>query len=494
MRRLRSLLFLTAASVAAACGGDASAPTTSSAGGTSGGTSGGTGGTPTPVTTPPGVLVQVAHQPATVGQPFTFDATLGGTAFSNPKGGALRYSATFAPNANGLSVAANGTVSGTPLVPLVTTVTLTATDTAGASVSQTFGVAAFQAGLALPTLTTTFQYTDAAIGLPAHFTALPAPGAPPGPFIAPTDNTGGNPVTDAGATLGRVLFYDKRLSANNTTSCASCHLQQVAFADTAQFSRGFLGGLTGRHSMALTNARWYRTGRFFWDERAATLEAQVLQPIQNAVEMGLSLADLKVKVATTSYYPGLFSAAFGTPEVNETRIATALAQFVRSMASFQSKYDRAFTTAAGGPPNFAGVLSADEEAGRQLFAGRAGCARCHVTDAQSLDQPRNDGLEAVTVDTGAGLGRFKSPSLRNVGLRSRFMHDGRFTTLAQVVNHYNSGIQDNPNLDPRLRAPNGQPQRLGLTPTEVAQLVSFMHALTDSTIVTAPRFKSPFGP
>ncbi|MBI3789754.1 MAG: c-type cytochrome [Gemmatimonadetes bacterium] len=376
---------------------------------------------------------------------------------------------------------------------MVTTVTLTATDTAGASATQSFGIAAFAAGLPLPTLLPAFQYRDAAIGLPAHFTVLPPPGAPPGPAIAPTDNTPlTNPVTDAGAALGRVLFYDTRLSANDRVACASCHQQQFAFTDTAQFSRGFQGGLTGRHSMALTNARYYQRGRFFWDERAATLEAQVLQPIQNVVEMGMTLGDLRVKLATTAYYPGLFTAAFGTPDVTDTRIALALAQFVRSMASYQSKYDQAF--GAGGPPNFPAVFTPDEEAGRQLFVGRAGCARCHGTDAQVLDAPHNDGLEAVTVDTGAGQGRFKSPSLRNVALRARFMHDGRFTTLTQVVNHYNSGLQANPDLDVRLRAPGGAPQRLGLTPTEVQQLVAFLGTLTDSTVITAPRFRSPFGP
>ena len=482
----------------AACGASADAPTGATAGTTSG--SGTTPSAPAPALNPakPVVGVAIAHQAATVGVAFDADATLSGTAFTNPRGGALRYSATFTPNANGLALV-NGHVTGTPLTTQVVTVTLTATDTAGASASQSFGVVAFASGLTLPAFTTAFNYTDASLGLPAHFTVLPAapppppPGAPPPPpppSIAATDNTGGNPVTNAGATLGRVLFHDVRLSANDRVACASCHIQGFGFGDTAQFSRGFQGGLTGRHSMGLSNARYYQRGHFFWDERANALEDQVLQPIQNAVEMGVSLADLKVKLAATAYYPGLFTAAFGSSAITDTRIALALAQFVRSLSSYQSKYDQA--VASGNP---ASVLTSDEEAGRLLFSGPAGCARCHVTDAQVMDQPHNDGLDAVTVDTGAGQGRFKSPSLRNVALRTRFMHDGRFTTLAQVVGHYNTGLQPNVDLDPRLRqGPLSQPQRLGLTPIQVQQVVAFLNTLTDPAHANAARFKTPFGP
>ncbi len=485
---LAGLLF------AAACGATTDSPTGAAAGTTTG--SGTTPPTPPTPTTPvvPVVGVANAHQAATVGVAFDYDATLSGTAFTNPKGGALRYTATLVPNANGLALV-NGHVTGMPLATQVVTVTITATDTAGGSASQLFGVVAFAAGLPLPTFTTSFGYTDASLGLPAHFTVLPplpppgAPGPPP-PSIAATDNTAGNAVTNAGATLGRVLFYDTRLSANDRVACASCHIQALSFGDTAQFSHGFQGGLTGRHSMGLSNARYYQRGRFFWDERAATLEDQVLQPIQNSVEMGVTLADLKVKLAATSYYPGLFTAAFGSSAITDTRIALALAQFVRSMSSYQSKYDQAI--ASGNP---ASVLTLDEEAGRLLFTGPAGCARCHGTDAQVLDQPHNDGLDAVTVDTGAGQGRFKVGSLRNVALRARFMHDGRFTTLAQVVGHYNSGIQPNVDLDPRLRqGPLGQPQQLGLSPVQVQQVVAFLNTLTDATHVNAPKFRSPFGP
>jgi cytochrome c peroxidase len=206
--------------------------------------------------------------------------------------------------------------------------------------------------------------------------------------------------------------------------------------------------------------------------------------------MGLTLPDAVTKLRATTYYAALFQAAFGSPDITSDRVAQALAQFVRAMVSTNTKYDRAFT---GGPPNFTAVFTANELAGQQLFNGIAGCARCHQTAAFASDNAHNTGLDATVTDVGAGAGRFKAPSLRNVALRGRYMHDGRFTSLEQVVEFYNSGVQNNPNLDPRLRAPNGQPVRLNLSATQKTQLVAFMRALTDSTLATAPKFSSPFG-
>src|SRR6185503_12775966 len=177
-----------------------------------------------------------------------------------------------------------GTVSGQPLAPRVTWATIVATDAQGRTASDRFAVVAFAAGLASPSLPRTpFAYTDAAVPLPAHFRSTIE-----NVSVAATDNTpSDNPITDAGAALGRVLFYDMRPSANDELSCAGCHSPFIGFADTPELSTGFAGGLTGRHSPALVNARFYRRGRFFWDERAATLEAQVLRPIQDETEMGL---------------------------------------------------------------------------------------------------------------------------------------------------------------------------------------------------------------
>lgn len=345
-------------------------------------------------------------------------------------------------------------------------------------------------GLPTPVLPASmYSYAAAANPLPAHFLSV-TPGTPGGTVIAADNTPASNPITDAGATLGRVLFYDKRLSANNTVSCGSCHLQALGFADTARLSRGLRGMTTARHAGGLGNARFYANGRFFWDERAATLEAQVLMPIQDTIEMGLTLDSLERKLAATSFYPPLFEAAFGTTAVTRSRVSSALAQFVRSMVSANAPYDRAFR--GGTTPDFGAVLTPTEALGEQLFRGPAGCVRCHVTNAQISDKARNIGLDTVTTDPGAGGGRFKAPSLRNVGVRVRFMHDGRFTTLRQVVDHYDSGVRDNPDLDPLLRVPGGAVQRLNLTPAQRDAIVAYLNTLTDLTLLTDPKFSDPF--
>ncbi|MES2524658.1 MAG: cytochrome c peroxidase [Gemmatimonadota bacterium] len=422
-----------------------------------------------------------------VGTALNYDATKNGTGFTDPRSSGLTYAVSFAPAVPGLTATA-GRITGTPTTAGVGTVTVTAQDASGSSATTSFALVVFSADLVAPTLpTATLAYSDASSPLPAHF----ADGNAPGGTVVATDNMpAANPTTDAGATLGRVLFYDRRVSINDQVSCASCHQQRFAFSDTARLSRGFGGGTTGRHSMGLANARFYTSGRFFWDERAASLEAQTLQPIQDATEMGMSLERLTTKLALTSYYPALFQAAFGSPEITSDRVSRALSQFVRSLVSANSTFDRAF--AAGGPPNFAGVFTAQELAGQALFNGQAGCARCHGTNAQVGDNVHNTGLDATLTDAGAGGGRFKTPSLRNIAVRAPYMHDGRFGTLAQLVDFYDAGVQNNPNLDPRLRAPGGQPQRLNLSPAQKANLVAFMRTLTDQGFLTNPKFANPF--
>ncbi len=331
---------------------------------------------------------------------------------------------------------------------------------------------------------TLFAYSDLSAPLPAWFTG-PGPG---GSAIADDNTPPTNPVTDAGATLGRVLFYDTRLSSTGTIACASCHIQSLGFGDTARFSKG-VAGVTARHTMSLANARFYSRGHFFWDERANTLEDQVLQPIQNPVEMGQTLTGVVASVSAASFYPPLFHAAFGSSAITSTTISFALAQFVRSMISAGSKFDKAFEN--GGPPNFA-VLTQQEQQGQQIFAGQGGCAACHSTNAIVADNIHDTGLDSTITDVGTGNGQFKVPSLRNVGLRASFMHDGRFATLQQVVQFYDSGIQANPNLDRRLRAPDGTPKRLNLTQAQRDALVAFLNTFTDSTFITVSKFSSPF--
>jgi cytochrome c peroxidase len=436
---------------------------------------------------PPQIGAVIKSQAATVGTAFVFDASMLGTAFTDPKGGGLTYSFSFSPAANGLASTSPGQVTGIPTGPGIIRVTITARDIAGDQASQTFPVVVFAAGLTTPTLPAQpFGYSDAAFPLPAHFKVDPGQIGP----ATGTDNTpASNPTTDAGATLGRVLFYDKRLSVNDGVACASCHQQAFGFSDTARLSRGFAGGTTKRHAMGLANARFYQLGRFFWDERAATLEDQVLQPIQDPTEMGMSLPDLVLKLEVTEYYPALFQSAFGSPEVTSDRISKALAQFVRSLVSTGSRFDSVFD--ANGVPDFS-KLTSEERAGRDLFFGPPGCHACHATNASVSDAPHNTGLDATITDIGAGSGRFKAPSLRNVAVRPPYMHDGRFQTLAQVVEFYDTGVQLAPGIDSRLRVSGPAPKRLNLTQVQRDALVAYLRTLTDPVMLTSVRFANPF--
>lgn len=340
-----------------------------------------------------------------------------------------------------------------------------------------------------------FNYAQ--IGLPPH---LQAPG------LLTLDNTpAGNPITDAGATLGRVLFYDTKLSANETVACASCHKQALAFTDEAPFSSGFEGGFTGRNSMSLAMARFYGNGHFFWDERAATLEEQTLIPIQDPVEMGMSLDELAARLSNTGYYPPLFEAAFGTAEITPVRMAMAMAQFIRSMVSYQSRYDQARMAAPDVPPGgpLPGLTPA-ENLGKAVFFGpaRGNCGACHGTEGFVAFGAFNNGLDLVYADPGkAGItfnpqdvGLFKAPSLRNVALTAPYMHDGRFETLEEVVAHYDTGLAPHPNLSQFLRmgGPNGPPRQLNLSEEEKAGLIAFLHTLTDTVFITDERWSDPF--
>lgn len=309
---------------------------------------------------------------------------------------------------------------------------------------------------------------------------------------AQEDNTpNNNRITNNGATLGRVLFYDKQLSANNTVSCASCHEQSKGFSDSNALSIGFQGGLTARNSMGLANAKYYDNGRFFWDERAATLEDQVLMPIQDAIEMGLTLEELETKLQNDDYYNVLFRRAFGDETVSRQRIALALAQFVRSMVSYESKYDAGLAQTNNPNANFPN-FTASENMGKNLFfSNRTRCSDCHDTNAFVGDQARNNGLDATLTDTGVRRGEFKTSSLRNIELTAPYMHDGRFSTLAQVVEHYNSGVQNSNNLDNRLEVRGGV-RRLNLSNNEKQAIVNFLITLTDDNFINDEKFSDPF--
>lgn len=322
--------------------------------------------------------------------------------------------------------------------------------------------------------------------------------------VAQIDNTPANdPVDDAVATVGRVLFYDVALSVNDTTSCASCHQQGLGFDDVLRFSEGFAGGqFTDAHAMRLGNIRYYAPGEMFWNRRAESIEDQATQPILNPVEMGWEdsggLPALIGKLEALDYYPALFQFAFGDDAITIARIERALAHFQRAMISSDSRWDRAYAQVFGpGAPNRAldqalPGFTASEQRGRQLFMdppgqGGAGCAGCH--------RPPTFALAANSLSNGLDSGEteiFKSPSLKSVGLSQFFMHDGRFTSLMQVVEHYDSGVQDGPALDNRLRGPGGQPQRLNLSAADRQALVDFLLTLDDPTLAVDARFADPF--
>jgi cytochrome c peroxidase len=332
------------------------------------------------------------------------------------------------------------------------------------------------------------------------------------------DNTGANVITNAKATLGRVLFYDKNLSIDNSISCGSCHKQQFAFSDTAIASSGVAGGVTGRHSMRLINSRFAVETKFFWDERAASLEQQTTAPVKDHAEMGFSglsgrpgIANLLVKLQAVNYYNELFKFVYGDINVTEARLQECLAQFVRSIQSFDSKYDAGRTLVAndGQPfPNFTPI----ENQGKQLFinapvfdpggnriAGGAGCNGCHnAPEFDIAPNAGNNGIIGKISGTGIDITVTRAPSLRDVantaGIENGpLMHTANLGLLQNAVGHYNTIIlaPGNTNLDPKLR-PNGFGQHLNLTGAEMSALVAFIKTLSGTNVYADKKWSSPF--
>ncbi|MEM7371808.1 MAG: cytochrome c peroxidase [Bacteroidota bacterium] len=338
-------------------------------------------------------------------------------------------------------------------------------------------------------------------------------------YISKDNTPPWNDIADEGATLGRVLFYDKTLSLNSTIACASCHQQEFAFSDTAVLSVGLAGGLTGRHAMRLVNARFGDEVQFFWDERATSLEDQSTRPIQDHVEMGFSgtngdpaLDSLIRRMDALPYYPRLFNEVYGDSMITEERMQRALAQFIRSIQSFDSRYDvgRAQAINEGMPfLNF----TQQENMGKALFIlppgqGGAGCGGCHrPPEFDIVPNSGNNGVISVAGDTSAiDVNVTRAPSLRDLinpqgVLNGPLMHDGSFTSLMQVIEHYDS-IPDNPmntNLDQRLGGAGGPPggpppvlQNLQLTDNEKLALEAFLMTLTGTNIYTDEKWSNPF--
>lgn len=316
-----------------------------------------------------------------------------------------------------------------------------------------------------------------------------------------------NPLTEERIELGRKLFFDPLLSSDQTVSCATCHIQNDAFSDPNRFSTGVGGAQGDRQGMAIFNMAW--NDDFFWDGRATTLREQAVGPIENPLEMNESLPNVVAKLTADSDYPAMFAAAFGDANVTADRIGLAMENFMFSIVSSDSKYDRFLAGNA--------TLTASEERGRQLFfgggpggggpgggpggnvGGGANCVRCHGGPNFDNRQFFNIGLDndANISDVGRQAvtgnpndrGKFKTVSLRNIAVSGPYMHDGRFNSLEQVLNFYNNGIQNSATLDPGLQ--NAAQNGMGLSQQDRADIIAFLNTLTDNTYLNNPAFSAP---
>ncbi|MBA4285966.1 MAG: cytochrome-c peroxidase [Xanthomonadaceae bacterium] len=292
-----------------------------------------------------------------------------------------------------------------------------------------------------------------------------------------------NPITAAGFALGRELFYDPRLSRDGSIACASCHQQFAAFAHYDHPVSHGIGNRNGsRNAPGLYNLAWLP--QLMWDGSAHNLEVQPLGPIANPVEMDARLPDLLDRLRADPHYRQRFEAAFGTPDIDSQRMLRALAQFTGTLLSADSRYDRYLRGDTD-------ALAATEQAG--LAAFRRHCSACHAEPLFSDFSYRDNGLDALPRDAGRATvtardddrGRFRVPSLRNIGLSPPYMHDGRFDTLAQVVDHYRSGVAASERVDPVLRG------GLPISDAERSALLAFLNTLDDPAFTHDVRFADP---
>ncbi|SHK85074.1 cytochrome-c peroxidase [Hymenobacter psychrotolerans] len=357
------------------------------------------------------------------------------------------------------------------------------------------------------------QPVEPQVPLPTPYT-LEIPSQLPKGVVIPANNQ----LTVEGIDLGRKLFYETRLSRNNAMSCGSCHQQSKAFTDGRALAVGVDGIAHQRNTMSLVNLLWEPT--LNWDGAATTLETQARTPIENPVELHQSLATGVSKLQQTDMYPPLFARAFGSSTITEENVLKALAQFQRTLISSNTRYEQSLLGQTR--------LNDDERAGRLLFFNHPGeggnsnarggsCDHCHNGNNFTFTNATfatvggtaefvNNGLDMTFADPGrfgitgrpSDKGLFRVPTLRNIALTAPYMHDGRFQTLEEVVDHYNEHIQRNsPNVNPILLLSNPGPAgsnstTLNLTATEKRQLVAFLKTLTDSTFIQDKRFSNPF--
>lgn len=335
-----------------------------------------------------------------------------------------------------------------------------------------------------------FEYnpTPYTLEIPSHFPDMPIP----------SDNL----MTVEGVELGRFLFYDKNLSSDGSVSCASCHFQSKAFSDPSQFSGGVNGTLGTRNSMALVNLGW--NSSFFWDGRAQTLEEQIFHPIVDPVEMNNSWVNVENYLNQDPVYLSLFRSAFDVTEIDSVHVSKAIAQFVRTMISGESKFDVMYKaennlTLNTSEQQLYNQVSPEEFAGYDLFKSLNGadCFHCHNGPLMQVQTFSNNGLDATFSDLGRGgitnnsndNGKFKVPTLRNVEFSAPYMHDGRFSSIDEVINHYSHGIEVSSTIDPLIEFSfQGGVQ---LDSDEKELLKAFLFTLTDYKFLNNPAFKKP---
>ena len=317
---------------------------------------------------------------------------------------------------------------------------------------------------------------------------------------------------DYKATLGRVIFYDKRLSKNNEISCASCHIHSRAFTDGEKTSPGFEGIRGHRNTLALATTVGFETayggGEFFefgpgipfgWTETTATMDEQSRLAITSEIEMGMSIKELLDKLGDDPTYKILFQKAHGYDQIDEHGILSGLRSFINSISTVNTKFDTGLAMVEGNTsqdfPNF----SESENRGKGLF--NVHCGSCHGMDHTFFTSPAsNNGLEKIYKDKGKGgitgsiydMGMFKVPFLRNIMLTAPYMHDGRFATIDEVIDHYSHGIVDHENLGFQLRDRNGGPTRFNFTASEKSALIDYLLTLTDESVITDTKFSDPF--
>lgn len=333
-----------------------------------------------------------------------------------------------------------------------------------------------------------YEPTPYELEIPPHFPQM----------IIPEDN----PMTVEGVELGRKLFYEKKLSGDNTISCAACHAPSSAFSDPNQYSEGIDGIQGSRNSMALINLGW--NDAFFWDGRSKTLEEQILLPVEDPIEMHDTWKNVVAELNSSVEYKNMFFRAFGTEGIDSTRAAKAIAQFLRTMISGSSKYDVMYKYENGLPLSNSdltifGTITPSEWGGYDLFKSLNGadCFHCHNGPLMQVKKFSNNGLDATFSDLGRGAvtgnpvdnGKFKVPTLRNIAYSAPYMHDGRFATLDDVINHYSSGVSLSPTIDPLIEfASQGGVQ---LDAFEKNLLKQFLMTLSDESFINNPAFQEP---